>query len=70
MGRVERMNRTLQDLLVNELRLAGIGSMEEGNTFLPGFVERYNERFAITPARADDLHRPVNLTPDRLKETA
>jgi hypothetical protein len=23
---------------------------------------------AIAPARADDLHRPINLTPDRLKE--
>jgi len=34
-GRVERMNRTLQDRLVKELRLAGIGSMEAGNAFLP-----------------------------------
>jgi hypothetical protein len=67
-GRVERMNRTLQDRLVKELRLAGISTMEDGNTFLPGFMERYNGRFAIAPARADDLHRPINLAPDRLKE--
>jgi transposase len=52
-GRVERMNRTLQDRLVKELRLAGISTMEEGNTFLPGFMERYNGRFAIAPARGD-----------------
>lgn len=67
-GRVERMNRTLQDRLVKELRLAGIGDMETGNAFLPGFMEHYNGRFAIVPARSDDLHRPMNLAPDRLAE--
>ncbi len=67
-GRVERMNRTLQDRLVKELRLCGIDSMEAGNTFLPGFMEDYNARFAVTPARSDDLHRPINLAPDRLTE--
>lgn len=67
-GRVERMNRTLQDRLVKELRLAGIDDMEAGNAFLPGFMEHYNARFAIVPARSDDLHRPVNLAPDRLAE--
>jgi transposase len=67
-GRVERMNRTLQDRLVKELRLCGIDSMEAGNTFLPGFMEDYNARFAVTPARSDDLHRPMNLAPDRLTE--
>ena len=66
-GRVERMNRTLQDRLVKELRLAGIDSMEAGNAFLAGFMGDYNARFAIVPARPDDLHRPVNLAPDRLQ---
>ncbi|MBB3320297.1 MULTISPECIES: ISNCY family transposase [unclassified Rhizobium] len=67
-GRVERMNRTLQDRLVKELRLSGIDTMEAGNAFLPDFVEDYNTRFAIIPARPDDLHRPMNLAPDRLTE--
>lgn len=67
-GRVERMNRTLQDRLVKELRLAGINDMEAGNAFLPGFIERYNARFARTPVRPEDLHRPLNLMPDRLQE--
>jgi transposase len=67
-GRVERMNRTLQDRLVKELRLAGICDMETGNAFLPSFMEHYNARFAIVPARSDDLHRPMNLAPDRLAE--
>ncbi|MGO6877188.1 ISNCY family transposase, partial [Rhizobium ruizarguesonis] len=67
-GRVERMNRTLQDRLVKELRLAGISGMDDGNAFLSGFMEDYNARFAIVPARSDNLHRPMNLAPDRLSE--
>lgn len=67
-GRVERMNRTLQDRLVKELRLAGICDMETGNAFLPGFMEHYNARFAVIPARSEDLHRPLNLAPGRLTE--
>ncbi|MBY5450612.1 ISNCY family transposase [Rhizobium leguminosarum] len=67
-GRVERMNRTLQDRLVKELRLAGISGMDDGNAFLSGFIERYNARFAIVPTRPDNLHRPMNLASDRLKD--
>ena len=67
-GRVERMNRTLQDRLVKELRLADICDMETGNAFLPSFMEHYNARFAIVPARSEDLHRPISLAPDRLAE--
>ena len=67
-GRVERANRTLQDRLVKELRLAGISSIEDGNAFLNGFVDRYNARFAKPPARSDNLHRALNVEPDRLAE--
>ncbi|CUX71138.1 MULTISPECIES: ISNCY family transposase [Agrobacterium] len=67
-GRVERMNRTLQDRLVKELRLSGIDNMEAGNAFLPDFMAAYNARFAIAPARSNDLHRAMNLPPERLAE--
>src|SRR5829696_3258293 len=66
-GRVERVNRTLQDRLVKELHMAGISRIEAGNAFLPGFVARFNARFAVAPARPDDLHRPLNIPPDRLR---
>jgi hypothetical protein len=66
-GRVERVNRTLQDRLVKELRLARISGIEAGNSFLPGFLARFNTRFAVVPARSDDLHRPLNIPPDRLR---
>ena len=65
-GRVERVNRTLQDRLVKELRLAGIATVDAGNTFLPGFIEHFNARFAVVPARPGDLHRPLSVPLDRL----
>ena len=64
-GRVERANRTLQDRLVKELRLEGISDMAAANAFLPGFMARYNSRFARVPARSDNQHRPLNLPPER-----
>lgn len=67
-GRVERANRTLQDRLVKELRLAGISNMEDGNAFLSGFVDRYNAQFAKAPAKPNNLHRALNIEPDRLSE--
>jgi len=67
-GRVERANRTLQDRLVKELRLAGISDMAAGNAFLPGFVACFNARFAKAPARADNLHRAMNTEPNRLSD--
>ena len=67
-GRVERANRTLQDRLVKELRLAGISGTEAGNAFLPGFVERYNERFAVCAASTANLHRPLHVPQHKLKD--
>jgi transposase len=65
-GRVERVNRTLQDRLVKELRLEGISTLAAANAYLPAFVMRFNERFAITPARSEDWHRPLERTAAQL----
>lgn len=67
-GRVERANRTLQDRLVKELRLAGVSDIAAANAYLPGFIARHNLRFARTPARSEDLHRPLNQPASRLTE--
>ena len=67
-GRVEQANRTLQDQLVKELPLAEISSMVAGNDFLPGFIERFNVRFAVAPVSPADLHRRLNVSPDRLRD--
>jgi transposase len=50
-GRGERLNRTLQDRLVNELRLAGITTLEAANAYLRDrFIADYNATFARPPA--------------------
>lgn len=67
-GRVERANRTLQDRLVKELRLAGISDMAAANAFLPGFMAHYNLRFSQAPARPDNRHRPLTLDASRLSD--
>lgn len=46
-GRVERLWGTAQDRLVTELRLAGITTLDDANAFLPGYLARHNERFAV-----------------------
>jgi hypothetical protein len=48
-GRIERLWGTLQDRLTKELRLANLTTLEQANAFLPGFIERYNTRFAQPP---------------------
>ena len=64
-GRVERVNQTLQDRLVKELRLRGISSRAAGNAYLPEFIADFNARFAVVPRDAVDAHRPL-LPPDDL----
>lgn len=66
-GRVEKVNQTLQDRLVKELRLQGISTMEEANQFLPTFMVAFNRKFAVVPKSPVNLHRP--LTPqDHVEE--
>lgn len=64
-GRVERLWGTLQHRLVVELRLAGIGSLEEANAFLPAYMEKHNRRFAVPPAQLESAFSPA---PDRLDQ--
>jgi transposase len=63
-GRVERANKTLQDRLVKELRLAGTATLADGNALLPAFMADYNARFAKAPANTKDLHRPLRASDD------
>ena len=59
-GRVERKNGVYQDRLVEELRLEGVGTIEDGNRILAGdFLDELNERFAVAPKSNMDLHKPL-----------
>jgi hypothetical protein len=67
-GRVERANRTLQDRLVKELRLAEISDMSAGNAFLPGFIKQYNDKFSIPATKTENMHRTLNVQASRLTD--
>lgn len=62
-GRVERANRTLQDRLVKEFRLAGINTIAQANAALPALIAEHNRRFAVQPREAEDAHRPSSGIP-------
>src|SRR4030065_297855 len=56
-GRVERVNRTLQDRLVKAIRSQGISNIAEANKYIQKrFIEEYNSRFAVNP-EVPDAHR-------------
>jgi hypothetical protein len=63
-GRVERMNRTLQDRLVKSLRMNGIADIESANAWCDQFVKEYNERFARAPRSELNLHMPLRQSDD------
>jgi len=58
-GRVERVNKTLQDRLVKELRLRNLSTMSEANLYLEEFMLTFNTRFTVIPKDATDAHRPL-----------
>jgi hypothetical protein len=63
-GRVERVNQTLQDRLVKEMRLRGISDMEAGNTYLPEFIADFDYRFAVEPRSSVNAHRALTVKDD------
>ena len=67
-GRVERANRTLQDRLVKELRMADICDMTSGNSFLPQFMEQFNQKFSVPAAKTENMHRRLNVQASRLAD--
>lgn len=67
-GRVERANLTLQDRLVKEMRLQGIDTIEQANTWLPYFLEDFNRRFAKPANYPKDMHRSVRESCEELDD--
>ena len=60
-GRVERCNRTMQDRLVFELRLANACSIDQANRFLrtSDFIAEHNSLYAREAAQSGDAHRSI-----------
>lgn len=63
-GRVERLNRTLQDRLVKNLRLDAISDIDTANVWCNDFVQRYNAHFARVPSSPLDVHVPLHSDED------
>jgi len=63
-GRIERLWRTFQDRLTAELRLAGIKDIRGANRFLPGFLKRFNARFAVPASEPGLAYRTLDTALD------
>jgi hypothetical protein len=63
-GRVERSFQTAQDRLVKGMRVAGVKTIAEANAYLEAeYLPEWNAKFAVSPACADDAHRPLSKQP-------
>jgi hypothetical protein len=64
-GRVERLNRTLQGRLINELRVAGITTLEAANAYLcEQFLPDYHTQFTRPPADPASAFVPLGAALD------
>jgi transposase InsO family protein len=58
-GRVERLFKTLQSRLVNELKLFNINEMKAANDFLKNdFIPRFNEKFGVEARVEEKAYLP------------
>ena len=67
-GRVERLFQTLQDRMCKAMRLQGVDSIEQANAWLDGYLREHNQRFAVAPKQAQDMHRPWGGTTQALAD--
>jgi hypothetical protein len=63
-GRVERSNGVQQDRTIKELRLYGISDIPAANVFLPGYLAKHNQKFAVLPRDPIDYHTPLDRALD------
>lgn len=61
-GRVERLFKTLQGRLVQEMRIAGVTNLDEANDFLKVYVPIFNERFGRKAAGDESAFRPFDIS--------
>jgi len=67
-GRIERLWQTLQSRLVTEFRINYITTIEQANAFLPGYIKKYNAKFAVKPEAEESafIQLPVRTNLDTL----
>jgi hypothetical protein len=59
-GRIERLFGTLQDRLVKQMRLVGVGTVEQANqSWEEIFLPQWEQRFTVEARRKEDAHREL-----------
>lgn len=58
-GRIEKLWDTLQSRLVTEFRINKITTMEAANAFLPNYIIKYNNKFAVLPENKQSAFMPL-----------
>ncbi len=57
-GRVERSNKTHQDRLIKEFRLAGISTLDEANAFIKNtYLPKHNKKYGRPSQKLGNVHR-------------
>lgn len=67
-GRVERLFQTLQDRMCKAMRLQDIDNIEQANDWLDEYLRAHNQRFAVQPQQAQDMHQPWSGTAQALAD--
>ncbi len=66
--RVERVNKTLQDRLIKEMRLVWISRVEEWNKYLTEvYIPKHNKKFAVNAVNELDEHKSNQYTQAELE---
>lgn len=66
--RVERMNQTLQDRLIKEMRLLGISDIVTWNLYLQNtYIQAFNSQFSVTPHKEWNSHTLLKHTKKELE---
>ena len=63
-GRVERLFRTLQGRLVQEMRLLGIRDIDRANDFLKDYLKKFNDKFGVEAEDGKSAYRELDVNID------
>lgn len=58
-GRIERLFRTLQSRLVQEMRLANIKTIKQANKYLKNYINVFNQQFAVKAKNAKSAFKKL-----------
>ena len=57
-GRVERLNKTLQNRWVKAFEFHKVNNLDEANALVPELIKAHNRKFGVIPSNPEDAHVP------------